>query len=512
MVSKEIMAQINKIPGFEHKKAFCGVFATKPNGYKVAQPLKCLLPGASKLLTSIEEAVQACGLTDGMTISFHHALRNGDAVLRMVVDVLAQMGLKNLRLSASSLSLVQDDILPHLESGVITAIDTSGARGQIGRFIQAGKLSEPAVFRTHGGRARAIETGELHIDVAFIAAPTCDRFGNINGVQGKSACGSLGYAMVDAAYADKVVAITDNYLQEALSYISIPQMQVDYIVQVESIGDPTGIATGSIRVSKNPAELVISKYAAGVIEHCGYFKNGMSMQFGSGGIAISTAKFVQDKMRAQSIVADSGVGGATGFLVEMMQEGYIKTFYDPQDFDTMAIQSLGINHNHVEVSASAYANPFAGNPAVNMLDIAVLSATEIDLEFNVNVLTDSYGRLMGAPGGHPDASAGSKVTIIAMPLLRGRLPMLVERVQTIVTPGESVDVLVTDYGVVVNPRRPDLELALQDKGLPLFSIHELHAKAEKLAGKPQLTRLGENICGIVEYRDGTVIDVIKSII
>ena len=146
-----------------------------------------------------------------------------------------------------------------------------------------------------------------------------------------------------------------------------------------------------------------------------------------------------------------------------------------------------------------------------MLDVAVLSATEVDLNFNVNVLTDSYGRLMGAPGGHPDASAGAKLTIIAMPLLRGRLPMLVDRVQTIVTPGESVDVLVTDYGIAVNPKRSDILAALQGKCLPLFSVEELYNKAERLAGKPQPTKLGDKICGIVEYRDGTIIDVIWSL-
>ena len=111
-------------------------------------------------------------------------------------------------------------------------------------------MKKPAIFRTHGGRARAIESGELHIDVAFIAAPTCDKYGNINGVQGKSACGSLGYAMPDAEYAEQVVAVTDGLVSVPLEYVSIPQTQVDYIVEVESIGDPSGIATGSIRISK----------------------------------------------------------------------------------------------------------------------------------------------------------------------------------------------------------------------------------------------------------------------
>ena len=195
--------------------------------------------------------------------------------------------------------------------------------------------------------------------------------------------------MPDAEYADHVVAITDGYTEKPLDYVSIPQTQVDYIAEVESIGDPAGITTGSIRVSKNPAELVISKYAADVISATEYFRDGIVFQFGSGGMAIATAGFIREKMLAKNIVADAGVGGVSGFHVQMMNEGLIKTFYDPQDFDLTAIGSLGSNPKHHEISASAYANPFSANPYVNMLDVTVLSATEIDTDFNVNVLTDS---------------------------------------------------------------------------------------------------------------------------
>ena len=510
MLDTKILAEINKIPGYEHKKAFSGAFATKPAGYMAAKPIKCVKPGTKKVY-SLNDILDAVGLKDGMTISFHHCLRNGDAVMKYVVDAIAKKGLKDLTLSASSLSKVQDCLLPHFESGVITRIDTSGSRSELGRFIQEGKLAKPAIFRTHGGRARAIETGELHINVAFIAAPRCDKYGNINGVEGKSACGSLGYAMPDAEYADYVVAVTDSLSDLPLDYVSIPQTQVDYITEVDSIGDPSGIATGSIRVSKNPAELVISKYAADVIAATEYFHDQMIFQFGTGGMAIATAGYIREKMLAKKYVASAGVGGVSGFHVQMLNEGLIKTFYDPQDFDLTAIKSLGTNPKHHEVSASAYANPFNANPYVNLLDFAVLSATEIDVNFNVNVLTDSYGKLLGAPGGHPDAAAGAKMTIITMPLLRGRLPMLLDNVTTIVTPGETVDVLVTEYGIAVNPRRPDIAESLKGKALPVKSIEELKAKADALAGKRTPLPKSDKICGLVEYRDGTIIDIVRGI-
>lgn len=510
MYDAKILKKINSIPEFANKQPFAGAFATKPNGRTVSKRIRCTIPGTAKVY-DINYILDAVGLKDGMTVSFHHALRNGDSVMHYVINAIAKKGIKNLTLSASSLSLVQDCLLPYFESGVITAVDTSGCRGQIGKFIQEGKLAKPAMFRTHGGRGRAIESGELHIDVAFIAAPRCDKYGNINGVEGKSACGSLGYAMADAEYADYVVAVTDGLSDLPLDYVSIPETQVDYITEVESIGDPAGITTGSIRVSKKPAELVISQYSADLIAATEYFHDNMVFQFGSGGMAIATAGFIRDKMLAKNYTAAAGVGGVSGFHVQMLNEGLIKTFYDPQDFDLTAIGSLGTNPKHHEVSAAAYANPFTANPYVNMLDFTVLSATEMDVNFNVNVLTDSYGKLMGAPGGHPDAAAGAKLTVITMPLLRGRLPMLLDKVATIVTPGESVDALVTEYGIAINPRREDLINTFKKTNLPIKSIEELKAKADTLAGKATPLELSDEVVGLVEYRDGTIMDVIRKL-
>ncbi len=482
----------------------------------VTVPKRPLLPvrkaaAPAQLLKDLRQAIDAVGLTDGMTVSFHHHFRNGDILMQLVFAAIHEKGIKGLTLSASSLSLVQDALLPYLEDGTITAIDTSGARGKLGSWIQAGKLAKPAMFRTHGGRARAISTGELPIDVAFIAAPCCDREGNINGVDGTTACGSLGYAMVDAAYAKQVVAVTDCLSDTKLEYISILGNQVDYIVEVDSVGDPAGIATGSIRPAKSPVERLIASYAAQVIQASEYFKEGMSFQFGSGGIAISTAAAIRKEMEKQNIHASSAVGGMTGALVSMLEDGWIQDVYDPQTFDTSIIYSIKQNAGHHEVSASTYANPFEENPNVNLLDVAVLSATEMDLDFNVNVLTNSYGKLIGAPGGHPDAAAGAKMSMVTMPLLRGRLPMILDRVNTIVTPGSTIDVLVTEYGIAVNPLREDLKERFQTLNVPQFTIEELQAKAYKLAGRPKDTEFGDVLGGIVEYRDGRIIDVIRNV-
>ena len=167
----------------------------------------------NKLVPSLEEAIRRTGLKDGMTISFHHHFRNGDHIINTVVDKLAEMGYKNLTLAASSLAAVHAPLIRHIQNGVITHIETSGMRGELAEQVSRGLIDCPVVFRSHGGRASAIRSGDLHIDVAFLGAPSCDPYGNANGYSRDDedgiACGSLGYARTDATYADNVIVITN---------------------------------------------------------------------------------------------------------------------------------------------------------------------------------------------------------------------------------------------------------------------------------------------------------------
>jgi len=161
------------------------------------------------------------------------------------------------------------------------------------------------------------------------------------------------------------------------------------------------------------------------------------------------------------------------------------------------------------MSASLYGNPHTKSPIVNSLDVMILGATEIDTDFNVNVVTGSDGIIMGASGGHNDCAAGSKLTIIVTNLLKGRLCVVRDHVTTITTPGETVDVLVTEYGIAINPRRTDLLEKLKDSGLPLVDIEELREIGIRLTGAPKAQEFTDRIIGVVEYRDGTVIDVVR---
>lgn len=464
-----------------------------------------------KVVESIEEAVRRSGLKDGMTISFHHAFREGDKVINLVVGILADMGFKDLTLASSSLATAHFPLIEHIRNGVIRKIYTSGMRGKLADAISHGLMDEPITIHSHGGRVGLIQKGEIEIDVAFLGVSACDPYGNANGTSGRSWCGSLGYAMVDAAYAKNVVMLTEEIVPYPNAPASIRQDQVDWIVQVEEVGDPAKISVGAARATTNPRELLIARWCSEVMEHGGYFEDGFSMQTGTGGSSTATARFLEDRMRKKDIKAAWALGGQTGGMVDLHNKGLIGTLLDTQCFDAVAARSLEASNSHVEISAHYYANPFAKGATVDNLDMVILSALEVDLNFNVNVLTGSDGVMRGASGGHCDTAAGAKLSIVAAPLIRSRIPTVVEKVTTCVTPGETIGVLVTDHGIAVNPNRPDITERLKAANLPVLSIEELHQRAISITGKPKPIEFLDKIVGVVRYRDGTILDIVRQV-
>ncbi|ELY5827358.1 citrate lyase subunit alpha [Cronobacter turicensis] len=464
-----------------------------------------------KLCASLEEAVRKSGLRDGMTISFHHAFREGDRVINQVVATLAQMGFKNLTLASSSLMTCNDPLIEHIQSGVITRIYTSGMRGKLAEAVSHGLMAEPVQIHSHGGRVKLLQDGELKIDVAFLGVPCSDEFGNANGSHGKSCCGSLGYAMVDAQFARHVVLLTETLAPYPNMPASLSQDRVDFVVPVESVGDPAKISVGAARVTSNPRELMIARYAADVIEHSGYFKDGFSMQTGSGAASTACTRFMGEKMARHGIKARFALGGITGSLVDLHEKGLIEVLLDTQCFDSQAAASLARNPKHIEISTNVYASPASKAACCDKLDVVILSALEIDVGFNVNVITGSDGVMRGASGGHCDVAAAANLTIVVAPLLRSRIPTVVKRVTTRLTPGESIDVLVTDHGIAVNPARPEVRERLVAAGLNVVDIHALCERAVAIAGEPKPIEFTDRIVGVVRYRDGSVIDVVRQV-
>lgn len=493
------------------RKLYNGEFSMDSDVIKASHTVKPVNPGESKLLGSIKEAIIKCGLKDGMTISFHHHFREGDYIINMVVDAIAELGIKNLTLASSSLSSVHSALIPHIKNGVITKISTSGLRGKLGDEISNGLMQEPVIIRSHGGRARAIEAGEIKIDVAFLGAASSDEYGNARGTGGTSNCGSLGYGLIDAMYADKVVIVTDCLVDFPNTPTSISQMNVDYVVKVDKIGDPSGIAKGATRYTRNPKELLMAEYASKVIVNSGYFKDGFTFQTGTGGATLAVSRYLRNEMINTGIKATFALGGITNQIVEMHEEGLVKHIFDVQGFDIGAINSLSKNSNHHEIDSSLYANPHNRGCIANKLDVVVLSALEIDTDFNVNVMTGSDGILRGASGGHCDTAACAKLTVIISPLIRGRIPCIVDSVNTVITPGDSVDVLVTEIGIAINPKRTDLMERLKDIDIPVFTIQELKDKVESIVGVPDKIEYEDKVVAVVEYRDGSIIDVVRKV-
>ena len=292
---------------------------------------------------------------------------------------------------------------------------------------------------------------------------------------------------------------------------SIPEIYVNYVVEVPAIGNPKGIVSGTTKITRDPVGLVMAQSAVEVIRHSGLLKDGFSFQTGAGGASLAAAKFLMDVMVKDKIQGSFASGGITGYLVDMLNAGCFRSLMDVQCFDLKAVESIRTNPAHQEISAMHYASPAAASAVVDNLDVVILGATEVDTDFNVNVHTDSNGYIMGGSGGHSDTAAGAKLSMIIAPLFRARLPIVTDRVSCISTPGRDIDVLVTQRGIAVNPKNGELMQRLKDGGLNIVDIHELKEIAERITGKPEKITRGDRKVANVIYRDGTQIDEILSV-
>ncbi len=458
-------------------------------------------------LNSISEVFDRLKITNGMTFSFHHHLRNGDKVINMVAEEVLSRDLKDMTFAPSSIFPNHAILSKLITEGHITNIVTNYLNGPVAKTIGEGSLKGNLIMDTHGGRARAIESGDLPIDVAFIATPAVDRKGNGSGKFGPNACGTLGYAIPDLKYAKKVVLITD-YQTDQIVEPELDYRYVDYVVKVDKIGDAEGIVSGTTKITRDPVGRKIARDTTKLLIELGLIKDEFSMQTGAGGISLAVVEYVKQYMISNNIKARFASGGITGQYVDMLENGLVTTLYDVQCFDLKAARSYRENRRHLAISASKYGNPFEDNPIVNDLDFVILGATEVDLDFNVNVTTDSLGEIIGGSGGHADTAHGAKVSIIVTNLLKARLPIIKERVTTVTTPGSDIDMIVTERGIAINPIRTDLIEKLKHSSLQIMTISELMSLAHDIAGVPKTPPCSLKPIGYVRYRDGSIIDTL----
>jgi citrate lyase subunit alpha/citrate CoA-transferase len=461
---------------------------------------------SKKIIKNFDEFFKIVNIHENKNISFHHHLRNGDFVINKVLDYYLEEKVTEINLFPSSIFPKYTKILTLIKNNQINDITTNYCNGPVAEYISNYGLPGKLTMQTHGGRARAILEGRSKIDIAYVAVPYANLEGDAIGYKGKNKCGSLGYIIPDTLKARIVVLVTDTLVDEIIENPEIKSENVDYIIQVDAIGDNLGIVSGTTSVTTNPIGVKIAKNTSSLLNELGLIKNGFSFQSGAGGISLRVTKDVKDIMLKENIKASFFSGGITKYHVEMLEEGLVNRLYDVQCFDLEAVESLNRNKNHFAISASKYANPNNENQVIKDLDVVILGATEIDYDFNVNVTTDSHQTIIGGSGGHSDTATESKVCVIVSPLIKGRIPIIKNRVTTITTLGKNIDCFVTERGIAINPTRTDLLKKLKKSKLPILEIRDLAEIAYSYTGIPKDIKNEEKIIGNIEDRTFKVID------
>ncbi len=464
----------------------------------------------NKLVDDLKTALIKAGLKDGMTISTHHHFRNGDLVANQIFKIASDLGIKDLVWYPSASFPCHEPILEYLENGTINHIEGS-MNGVLGRFVSEGNMKGTGVLRSHGGRYQAVQDGDVQIDIAVLAAPIADPFGNANGVKGPSACGLLGFALADSQYADKVIIVTDHLIDFPCIPWQIHGNYVDYVVKVDKVGIPEKIISGTTRITKSPDRLLMAEMTAKLCQEAGLIKDGFSFQAGAGGTSLAIADFFAKIMRKENIKAKFARGGSNKYLVQMLEDGLVEYILDGQTFDLDGVRSMRDNPNHVDTSPFTSYNYHGKGNFASFIDIVILGATEVDVNFNANVNTHSDGYLLHGIGGWQNCLFGRNV-ILPIPLFRDRIPVIRDEVTTVTGPGELIDIIVTERGIAINPLRKDLLEKLKDSNLPIKTIEELKEEAEKICGKPVLPEFGDDIVAVIKWVDGTIIDSVRKVI
>jgi citrate lyase subunit alpha/citrate CoA-transferase len=462
-----------------------------------------------KLVPDLKSALKKAGVKDGMTISTHHHFRDGDLLANQLFVACAELGLKDLVWFPSASFPCHQPLTKLMDSGVIHHIEGS-LNGPLGDYCTAGRMRGLGVLRSHGGRWQAIQDGEVHIDCAVVAAPAADPFGNANGVHGPSACGSLYFALADSTFAEKVIVCTDNLVPFPCVPWQIQGNNVDHVVKLDRIGDPSKIVSGTTQITRSPDRLYIAELTARFIRDSGIMRDGFSFQAGAGGTALAFALYLRDMMKQAGVKARFIRAGSNKYLVEMLEQGLTDYILDGQTFDLDGVRSMRDNPRHVATSPFTSYNFHGKGNFASMVDVAVLGATEVDVNFNANVVTHSDGRLLHGIGGWQNCLYG-KCVILALPAVRDRIPVIVDQVTTLCGPGELVDVIVTELGIAINPLRQDLLDAVKGSSLPVRPLQDIKAEVEASCGKPSRPKLTDRVVAVVKWVDGTELDSVYQV-
>lgn len=499
-----------------------GTYASRYAARRGASPI----PMGKSKLTSLNTVLDL--INDGDTISYPHYYRTGDRGLERIVAGLREAGKKDIRLYANAIFDHTDPwLIQAFHDGILTGLYGNIYR-RFGAHVMSGELKPwITVGFSHGNRVRKLQTGEVHVKMAFAPVPIADIHGNANGIDGRGdqLCGPLGLAAADTEFADFTCLLAGTLSETLVVPAALSMENTDFVVPMEVPGLSAGIGSGSLdleRARGNPFNSRVAECVTGVMRAAGVVRDSFNFQVGSGA-GLVVLNNIRTMLRESGIRAGFAMGGVTSLHVDMLQEGTLRNLLHGQLFEPSArvISSLREDPAHVEITPGYYASVAGKECAVNLLDLAVLSALEVDLDFNLNTVC-ANGRIIGGIGGGQDVAAGAALAIIFLPLATGKngagFPKVVDRVYTRTTPGEVVDVVVTEEYAAVNPRSrsPYRESILENagrEGLEILSIEELHLrsleKAKEWGAVPARTETTENILHAVEWRDGTLLDVIR---
>jgi len=516
------------INGTEYKP-FNGAFNPDPQeGRYWGRPVVRKIPHRKNKVTTLDEVMDV--IRDGDIISYPHYYRLGDNGLKMIVDKLREKG-------KSDIIIYGNAFFDHTDPWLAEAIRDGILRGfygnpyrKLGAHVTAGNfLPWTSIGFSHGNRVRKLQTGEVKVRVAFGPVPIADIYGNANGLLGKEdeKCGPVGLFDADTLYADYTCLLAGTVSEMLIMPTPLSMETVDFVVPVDSPSKNTGIGSGTLDVAKakaNPFNAQVADNVTRVMQASGVVKDNFAFQVGSGA-GLIVLENIRQMLKKEKIQANFTIGGITYLHVEMLEEGTVRHLMHGQLFEpnTAMFQSM-LNHpNHHEITTAYYASVANKESAVNMLDLAVLSALEVDLEFNLNTVC-AGGRIIGGIGGGQDVAAGADLTIIFLPLATGKdgkgFPKVVDKVFTRTTPGEVIDVVVTEEYAAVNPAsRSSYKDAILERGasfgLNLISMEELHAKsvarAEGFGTIPPALPTTDEIVHAIEWRDGTLLDVIRKV-
>lgn len=467
-------------------------------------------------------------IQDGDVISYPHYYRFGDRGLQLAVDALQKKKKKDIILYANAIFDHTDPwLFEAFRDGTLAGLYGNVYR-KFGEHVISGDLLPwVTVGFSHGNRVRKLQTGEVRVKMAFAPVPLADQYGNATGLKGpdEQLCGPLGLASADWEFADYTCLLAGEVSPRLVAPFSLSMEQTDFVVPVESPGVSSGIGSGTLNLEKvrsHPLNARIAENVVRVMKAAGVVKDQFSFQVGAGA-GLIVLDSIRSILKESRIQAGFSIGGVTSMHVDMLEEGSIQQLLHGQLFEPSrkVIESLLESPRHVEITTGYYASVANKECAVNQLDLAVLSALEVDREFNVNTVC-ANGRIIGGIGGGQDVAAGAGLTIIFLPLATGKkglaFPKIQDRVYTRTTPGDVIDVVVTEDFAAVNPnsRSPYRDAVVENEkkfGLKLLSIDELRQKAADQAREigriPERSETTDDILHAVEWRDGTLLDVIR---